>query len=86
MIQNKSSYNSWLYHVQAFLQLRGTSIYWGAPVRRVRQRRDATGAPMREPEWQGGTESALPAFWPEGDKSREREGSALAVKKSSSFI
>jgi len=41
---------------------------------------------MREPEWQGGTESALRAFWPQSDKSREREGSDLAVKKSSSFI
>jgi hypothetical protein len=41
---------------------------------------------MRGPEWQGRAESALQAFWPERDKSREREGRALAVKKLSSFI
>jgi hypothetical protein len=48
------------------------------------QRRDATGAPTQRPEWLGAASAAPQArqpFWRESDKSRVREGSALASKK-----
>jgi len=56
-----------------------------APGRRIRQRRDATGAPTQGP---GFRESESPLqlalsvqeSWRESDKSRVREGCALAVK------
>jgi hypothetical protein len=43
------------------------------PERRIRQRRDATGAPTQRPEWLGAAIAAPQAklpFWRESDKSQ----------------
>jgi len=53
-----------------------------APGRRIRLRRDATGAPSRcRNGGAGASRPAPPPFWREGVKSREREGSVLASKE-----
>src|SRR3974390_1982496 len=49
-----------------------------SPGRRIGQRRDATRAPARRPEWPGGGQSPSPLkpFWRQRDKSRGFGGSA----------
>lgn len=51
----------------------GKRLILTSPGRRIRRRRDATGAPTQRPEWQGGTsrpkESA--PFWRQSDKSQD---------------
>ena len=59
-----------------------------APGRRIRLRRDATGAPLQVPAYHAGRRRrpGLSIGWPESAKSREREGSALAFKKLLSLL
>ncbi len=59
---------------------RHIDLYLISPERRVRQRRDATGAPIRGRN-KGRRAAALAPILAESVKSREREGSALAVNE-----
>jgi hypothetical protein len=51
-----------------------------APERRVRQHKDATGAPFSGRN-EGGAQPPSAPILAEGGKSREREGRALAVRE-----
>src|SRR6266480_7015412 len=82
--QNKSSYTlSAAIPANFSANESGVSLILTAPGRKTRQRRDATGAPTQGPEWRGGAGRPDRAILAESDKSQEREGSALALKKGS---
>jgi len=56
-----------------------------SPGRKIRHRRDATGAPTQRPEWLGAATAAPPArqpFWRECDKS-QGHGDRVPIKRSS---
>ena len=65
------------------------------PGRKTGLRGEATPAPVQVPEWRAASSLSRPTnassswakpFWPQCDKSRERDGSALASNKPPSFL